>query len=82
MLSLSWLTVLRDARRYRWLRTQFHGTIPLTGSEAGSPRRIWHLPTATLLRFRAETVDDAIDAARHHALTTAGTPIWIGDDPH
>ena len=66
-----------DARRYRWLKTQFRPSDPQITK---SP--YWLLPITALLRDRAPDLDTAVDAAENRWCQEQGMRIWSAEDPH
>ena len=66
-----------DARRYRWLKTQFR----LSDPQQQKPP-YWILPVSVLLRDRAMDLDTAVDAAESRWHQERGMRIWSADDPH
>lgn len=66
-----------DARRYRWLKTQFRPSDP----QVTKPQ-YWLLPVTVLLRDRALTLDAAVDAAEQRWHQERGSRIWSAEDPH
>ena len=66
-----------DARRYRWLKTQFRPSDP----QVTKPQ-YWILPVTVLLRDRALDLDTAVDAAENRWCQEQGMRIWSAEDPH
>lgn len=66
-----------DARRYRWLKSQFRPSDP----QVIKPQ-YWLLPVTVLLRDRALTLDAAVDAAEQRWNQERGSRIWSAEDPH